>query len=89
METVMENNELERPGGDKMVSAGILADRLRPLVLAGESACLNGTPMIPFHRGTVTAIYMHLERLAGLDGEKTIGALEWDLAATDARKDPS
>jgi hypothetical protein len=65
---------------DEMVSAGMLADRLRPLVLGGERSCLDGTPMIPLHRGTVTAIYMHLERLAMADGEKTIGGLKWALA---------
>lgn len=61
---------------DVLISAGMLADRLRPIVLGGESACLNGTPMIPLHRGTVSAIYQHLERLAEIDGEITLGKLD-------------
>jgi hypothetical protein len=58
---------------DVLISAGMLADRLRPLVLAScdgpepnryGSSCLNGTPMIPIHRATLGAIYQHLERIA-------------------------
>ena len=55
------------------MTAGMLADRLRPIVLGGDDACLIGTPMIPLHRATVTAIYQHLERLANMDGEETDG----------------
>jgi hypothetical protein len=75
--------------GDALITAAMLADRLRPLVLAscdqGETgtSCLNGTPMIPLHRATVGAIYQHLERIAGWDGEKTILALEMDLRSVD------
>ena len=70
---------------DELITAGMLADRLRPLVLAscdqGESgtSCLDGTPMIPLHRGTVGAIYQHLERIADWDGERTILSLEMEL----------
>ena len=70
---------------DKLITAGMLADRLRPIVLGGDAACLDGTPMIPLHRGTVSAIYQHLERLADLDGEKTLGALECALIRADER----
>lgn len=65
---------------DVLVTAGMLADRLRPLVLAAcngpepdrfGSSCLNGSPYIPLHRGTVSAIYQHLESLAKIRGEKT------------------
>lgn len=71
---------MAEPNSDKLITAGMLADRLRPIVLGGSSACLKGTSMIPLHRGTVSAIYQHLERLADLDGEKTLGALEHSLA---------
>lgn len=65
---------------DQIISAGMLADRLRPLVLGGATACIDNTPMIPLHRATVTAIYQHMERLALMDGEVTIGqkaARDW------------
>lgn len=55
-----------------IISAGMLADRLRPIVLGGDNSCLNGTQMIPLHRATVTAIYQHLERLASIDGEEKL-----------------
>jgi len=71
---------------DAVITAGMLADRLRPLVLAscdrGEtgSSCLDKTPMIPLHRATVGAVYHHLERLAHMDREKTVRSLEMQLA---------
>ncbi len=61
---------------DYIASAGTLADQLRPLVLAAcdgdppehfGSSCLDGTPMIPLHRGTVSAIYQHLADKASLE----------------------
>ncbi len=65
---------------DYVETAGTLANLIRPLVLAacdGEtpehygSSCLNGSPMIPLHRATLTAIYQHLEDLASRNGEFT------------------
>jgi hypothetical protein len=41
--------------------------------------------MIPLHRGTVSAIYQHLERLACLDGEVTLFALDCALRRADER----
>jgi hypothetical protein len=73
------------PNADKLITAGMLADRLRPIVLGGESSCLDGTPMIPLHRTTVSAIYQHLERMADLDGETTLFALECALRQADER----
>jgi hypothetical protein len=69
---------------DYIETAGMLANRLRPLVLAAcdgpppgrfGSSCISGTPMIPLHRATLTAIYQHLERLAEQDGEVTDRAM--------------
>lgn len=65
---------------DYGLGAAELANRLRPLVLDScdgpppnrfGSSCLNGTPMIPLHRSTVSAVYECLERLAKIEGEKT------------------
>lgn len=73
---------------DILITAGMLADRLRPLVLAScdgpppnrfGSSCLNGTPMIPLHRATLGAIYQHLERIAVWDNERTILSLEQEI----------
>jgi hypothetical protein len=46
---------------DVIVTLDMLCERLRPIVLGGRDACLRGTPMIPLHIATVTAIYQHLE----------------------------
>lgn len=69
----MKTNRLEELAAkpDTLITAGMLANRLRPIVLGGETACLDGAQMIPLHRATVTSIYMHLERLAEIDGEET------------------
>lgn len=72
---------------DVLIAPGMLADRLRPIVLGGEGSCLRGTQMIPLHRATVTAIYQHLETLAGLNGDETIGALEHALSRLNSQKD--
>ena len=38
-----------------------LAPRMRMLVNGGEDACINGTPMIPIHRQTLSDIAEHLD----------------------------
>jgi len=77
---------------DQLITAGMLADRLRPLVLSScdqdnpnlsGPSCLSGTPMIPLHRATVGAIYQHLERIADWEGEDTILSLEMKLRGVD------
>ena len=60
---------------DRLITAGMLADRLRPLVLGSRNSCIGKTPMVPLHIATVTSIYMHLERLAKIDGEVTAGSI--------------
>lgn len=41
-----------------------LADTLRAIVWAGDSACITGTPMVPLHKDTVADILAQLERVA-------------------------
>jgi hypothetical protein len=73
-----------------VISAGMLADRLRPLVLAScdqgdtGSSCMNNGPFVPIHRATLSAIYQHLERIAAWDGERTILSLECELRSLRA-----
>lgn len=76
---------------DVLISAGMLADRLRPLVLAScdqghtGSSCITGGPFIPIHRATLGSIYQHLEDKAAWDQEQTILALEMELAHVDQK----
>lgn len=88
----MHETIVDKDKGDELISAGMLADRLRPLVLAscdGEpphrfgSSCLNGSPFIPIHRATLGAIYQHLEGKAAWDGERTIMSLEAEISALE------
>lgn len=55
---------------DTLESPGMLADRLRPLVLAGDSACIDGTPMVPVHKATLGTIWNVLENAAIALGER-------------------
>ncbi len=55
------NFAYRKPAGDEIESAGMLADRLRQLVLAGDDACISGTPMVPIHKATLTSIVLALD----------------------------
>ena len=86
-ETIADNSQ-----EDVLISAGMLADRLRPLVLAscdrGETgtSCMGNGPFIPIHRATLGAIYQHLEDKAAWDGERTILALECELRGLEENR---
>jgi hypothetical protein len=54
---------------DMLPSPRMLAKELRPLVLAGDSACIDGTPMVPIHRATLTTILLVLDGAADALGE--------------------
>lgn len=63
--------EVQRLGQEmNLLTREELISLLRPLVNAGDDACLNRTPMIPLHKHTVASALHYLESTGDAQAER-------------------